>query len=426
MTFQFYWRIVNVEAKYYAKVLSRSVFYSTKVSEPLRILFCGSDEFSAASLKALQNEKKINPGLVKSIDVLCRPGKPVGRGMKKIAEVPIKAIAQDVGLPVHEAEDLNQWELPRPEGDEINLIIAVSFGLFIPARILNLAKYGGLNLHPSILPNFRGAAPLEHTLMTGYGFTGVTLQTLDHRQFDRGIVIDQTKPWLNVPYLCTYARLLGIVTPVAANMLVRGLNQRLFVPPLKCVGWVPPKNQKLVYAKKITPEDKKMPWRSKSGAYSIVKNYNALGCLWSSVYVNHEDQKRLKFNQISLDPQHANIYIGSVSNPNTLKEKLTTSTGRPIHYIVVPTLSNGKQAILYFENEAHKGCINFLFPCGVDKEGSWSSVKVGEVTIEGKKATTAQQALNSILKMRGEWRLDISNNSLSNSENYLIATSLQD
>ncbi|RKF62343.1 Methionyl-tRNA formyltransferase, mitochondrial [Erysiphe neolycopersici] len=425
MAFQFHRRIVNVEVKYFAKVLARPVFYSTKVSEPLRILFCGSDEFSAASLKALQNEKTNNPGLIKSIDVLCRPGKPVGRGLKNIAEVPIKAIAQDIGLQVHETEDLNHWELPRPEGNEINLIIAVSFGLFIPARILNLAKYGGLNLHPSILPNFRGAAPLERTLTTGYGFSGVTLQTLDHKQFDRGVVIDQTKPWLNVPKFCTYARLLEIVTPVAAEMLVKGLNQRLFVPPLKSVGWVPPKNEKLIYANKITPEDKKIPWGTKSGAYSAVQTYNALGCLWSYVFISNEDQKRLKFNQISIDPQHTNIYIGPVSNPNTIKEKLAAFIGRPIHYIVVPILPNGKQAILYFENEAHKGCINFLFPSRADKEGFWSSIKVGEITIEGKKATTAQQALNSISKMRGEWKLDISNNYQSDSENYLIVSPLQ-
>lgn len=262
--------------------------------------------------------------------------------------------------------------------------------------------------------------------MTGYGFTGVTLQTLDHKQFDRGIVINQTKPFLKVPKLCTYARLLEIVTPVAANMLVKSLNQRLFVPPLKSVGWVPPKDEKLYNARKITPEDKKMPWRSKCGASTIVQIYNALGCLWSYVYINHEVQKRLKFNQISIELQHTNIYIGSISNPNTIKEKLASCIGRPIQFIVVPTLQNRKQAILYFENEAHKGCINFLFPCEADKEGIWSSVKVGEITIEGKKATTAQQALNSILKMRGEWKLNISNNSQSNSGSYLIASPLQD
>ncbi|KHJ35412.1 putative methionyl-trna formyltransferase [Erysiphe necator] len=416
---------LSLNAKFIGNILLRPVFYSTRVSEPLRILFCGSDEFSSASLISLKEEKTKNPGLIRSIDVLCRPAKKVGRGMKKFAEVPIKAVAQDIGFPVHETEKLDQWELPRPEGDDINLVIAVSFGLFLPARILRLVKYGGLNLHPSILPNFRGAAPIERTLMTGYGFTGVTLQTLDYKKFDHGIVIAQTKPWLKVPDLCTYARLLDIVTPIAANMLVESLNQRLFVPPLKNMGWVPQANEKLFYANKITPEDKKMPWRSKNVTDGIVRTYNALGCLWSNVYVNHQSQKRLKFNHIYLDLQFVNIYTGSVSSPNSLREKLSTSIGRPIHHIVVPTSPNQKQAVLYFENTSHKGCINFLFPCGTDREGSWSSVRVGEITIEGKKPTTAQQALKSISR-EGLWNLDFSNKSHASSEEYLIAYSLQD
>src|SRR5882757_4531236 len=60
--------------------------YSTKSSKPLRILFCGSDDFSSASLRALDAERERNPQLIKSIDVLCRPGKPSGRSLKNIRE----------------------------------------------------------------------------------------------------------------------------------------------------------------------------------------------------------------------------------------------------------------------------------------------------------------------------------------------------
>lgn len=60
--------------------------YSTKTSKPLRILFCGSDDFSIASLRALHAVHQRDPGLIKSIDVLCRPGKPTGRSLKKIRE----------------------------------------------------------------------------------------------------------------------------------------------------------------------------------------------------------------------------------------------------------------------------------------------------------------------------------------------------
>jgi methionyl-tRNA formyltransferase len=67
-------------------VLHGNRFYSTKLSKPLRILFCGSDDFSSASLRALHAERERNPQLIKSIDVLCRPGKPSGRSLKNIRE----------------------------------------------------------------------------------------------------------------------------------------------------------------------------------------------------------------------------------------------------------------------------------------------------------------------------------------------------
>lgn len=67
-------------------VLHGSRFYGTKLSKPLRILFCGSDDFSSASLRALHAERERNPQLIESIDVLCRPGKPSGRSLKNIRE----------------------------------------------------------------------------------------------------------------------------------------------------------------------------------------------------------------------------------------------------------------------------------------------------------------------------------------------------
>ncbi|KAJ4388258.1 Methionyl-tRNA formyltransferase, partial [Neurospora sp. IMI 360204] len=131
--------------------------YSTqpeaKVSDPLRILFCGSDVFSCYSLKALHAEHKANPGLIKSIDVMVRPGKAVGRGYKEIRQVPIQNLAEELSLSIHVRDTFTGWSLPQtPDGEPINLIVAVSFGLFVPPRCLNQAKYGGLNVHPSLLP----------------------------------------------------------------------------------------------------------------------------------------------------------------------------------------------------------------------------------------------------------------------------------
>ena len=95
--------------------------------DPLRILFCGADEFSIASLEALDHEKKVNPELIESLDVVCKVGKKHGRGLKNVREgmqihtipipradfptVPIVDAAQELSLPLHKIENFTGWEV---------------------------------------------------------------------------------------------------------------------------------------------------------------------------------------------------------------------------------------------------------------------------------------------------------------------------
>lgn len=88
-------------------------YVSQVTSEPLRILFCGSDDFSIASLRALYKVHKRDKALIESIDVVCRPAKPVGRGFKKTREVPISLIAKDLALSLHEIDTFTKWKVRR-------------------------------------------------------------------------------------------------------------------------------------------------------------------------------------------------------------------------------------------------------------------------------------------------------------------------
>ncbi|TVY87731.1 Methionyl-tRNA formyltransferase, mitochondrial [Lachnellula willkommii] len=277
-------------------------WYTSKVSKPLRILFCGSDEFSCASLRALQKEQHENPQLIASIDVMCRPGKKSGRSMTKIREVPIKAVAQELGLPIHERDTFTGWELPKPQNESINIIIAVSFGLFVPPRILKSAEYGGLNVHPSLLPDLRGPAPLQHTIINRLRRTGVTLQTLDEKAFDHGIILAQTpRPGLAIPNgeICTYYDLLRWIKPQAAQMLVEGLRDRVFVPPLVDVGKhdINPKP-----APKITKEDTRIKAHQWGQPVDIFAHYRALGRLWALFQSDDGSVKRVILEDIEMLP----------------------------------------------------------------------------------------------------------------------------
>ncbi|KAE8350039.1 methionyl-tRNA formyltransferase family protein [Aspergillus coremiiformis] len=266
-------------------------FFATRSYEPLRILFCGSDEFSIASLKALHKECLDRPDRISSIDVVCRPGKRVGRGLKKIREVPIKATAINLSLPVHEIDTFRGWTPPVLPGGPINLIVAVSFGLFVPPRILHGAKYGGLNVHPSLLPDFRGPAPLHYTLLAGKARTGVTLQTLDLKDFDHGVILQQTPPpgfEIPNPGSCTVPELLDIVAPKGAEILIDGIRKGLFVPPVEDAGWRSPEEHKpLIHAAKIKPENRHIDWANWTWL-DITRRTRVLGPLWSKALVAND------------------------------------------------------------------------------------------------------------------------------------------
>ncbi|OIW28895.1 Formyltransferase, partial [Coniochaeta ligniaria NRRL 30616] len=230
-----------------------------KTSDPLRILFCGSDEFSAASLSALALEHTRNPSLIHSIDVLVRPPKPTGRGLTILREVPLQSVAESLSLPVHAVDTFTGWQPPLP----YNLIVAVSFGLFVPPRILRSAAYGGLNVHPSLLPDLRGPAPLHHALLLGRTHTGVSLQTLSEESFDSGEVLAQTPlPGFPIAKGMKVPALRDMLAALGARMLVDGLRAGVHVPPRKDVGWTPTEEERegIAHAPKITKKDAEIRW----------------------------------------------------------------------------------------------------------------------------------------------------------------------
>ncbi|KAK0635872.1 formyl transferase, partial [Bombardia bombarda] len=250
--------------------------------DPLRILFCGSDEFSWQSLSALHAEKERNPDLIRSIDVVVRPPKRTGRGLKTLRELPISILAKELKLPLHQLDTFRGWEaskqaddpppfhsmtnrplkIPQNYDEPINLIIAVSFGRFVPKRLLTAVKYGGLNIHPSFLPDLRGPAPIHHALLNGDTHAGISLQNLSHDSFDAGTVLMQTpRPGIPIPPSSTFSQLQDLLAPLGAEMLVQGLRTGVHVDQLSCIDGLPvPDN--LRHAPPITSDKKQADWKT--------------------------------------------------------------------------------------------------------------------------------------------------------------------
>ncbi|RAR04564.1 methionyl-trna formyltransferase [Stemphylium lycopersici] len=250
---------------------------SPATSGPLRILFCGSDHFSITSLRALVDAKRHVPRLIDSIHVLHRPAKPTGRGLKTLREVPIQRVAtEELDLPTHTTDTFTGWSPPAP----IDLVIAVSFGLLVPPRILAYAQYGGLNVHPSLLPDFRGPAPIEHAILKRRKHTGVSVQTLHPEHFDHGTILAQTPaPGIPIPSWNTPQELEKQLAEKGAEMLVDVLKSRRFVPPLQDAGWYAKSNNPIDHAPKITKRDSFIDFE-KDTLEDIFAKQNALGDPW--------------------------------------------------------------------------------------------------------------------------------------------------
>ncbi|KAJ5257221.1 hypothetical protein N7478_013325 [Penicillium angulare] len=221
-------------------------------------------------------------------------------------EVPIKEIASSLSLPIHEIDTFTGWAPPVTANGPINLIIAVSFGLFVPPRILNAASYGGLNVHPSLLPDFRGPAPLHHTLLTGRTTTGVSLQTLHHKSFDHGTILSQTPaPGFEIPNPNSYTvpELVNLVAPKGAQLLVDGIDNGLFVPPIKDAGWrATESTDDLVHAAKIKPENRHLDWKN-CKLLDINRRNRVIGPLWSKALVPEtlaDPQTSFKYKRVIL------------------------------------------------------------------------------------------------------------------------------
>ncbi|KAF2479951.1 formyl transferase, partial [Neohortaea acidophila] len=239
---------------------------------PLNILFCGSDAFSIYSLRALHALQTTQPHAIHSIEVVCRPDKRVGRNLKNVRQVPIKSIAEELELPLHQLDTFKGWS-PAPR---TNLVVAVSFGLLVPARILGAAKYGGLNVHPSLLPDLRGPAPIPRALLGRRERTGVTLQTMHPTQFDRGVVLERTAG-VDVEGE-TVGSLVDALGRRGAELLCGAIERGLFLGPFDG-GEARVDAGDCEYASKITAEDRRVNWTTWSSEEILLRD-RVLGRLW--------------------------------------------------------------------------------------------------------------------------------------------------
>lgn len=141
--------------------------------EPLQIVFMGTPDFSVPSLKA------IHAAGFTIRAVYTQPDKQRGRG-KKVSASPVKECAEKLGIPVFQPQTLKDPDIIAGLADlKPDVIVVIAYGKILPKAILDIPRYGCLNVHGSLLPAYRGAAPIQYAIKDGVRTSGVTIMMLD-------------------------------------------------------------------------------------------------------------------------------------------------------------------------------------------------------------------------------------------------------
>ena len=172
----------------------------------MRLVYFGTGSFAIPALRALENHVCL---------VVTQPDRPTGRGMK-VQPSPMKMAAAEMGLPVRTPERAKSDEfVAEIQALEPDALVVASYGQILSQRLLDVAKRGGINLHGSILPHWRGAAPIQRAIEHGDEETGVTLMQMD-KGMDTGDIIAIER--LRIGSDETYGELQDRLARLAARM----------------------------------------------------------------------------------------------------------------------------------------------------------------------------------------------------------------
>lgn len=255
-----------------------------------RIVFAGTPEFSVAPLQALLDSEH------QVVAVYTQPDRPAGRG-RKLTPSPVKQLALQHNLPVFQPENLKtaeaQAELAALNAD---LMVVVAYGLLLPQAILDTPRLGCLNIHASLLPRWRGAAPIQRAIEAGDTQTGITIMQMD-KGLDTGAML--YKQHTPIQADDTAQLLHDRLSPLGAQALLETLNQ------LETLQAEVQDNDQACYAAKLTKAEALIRWQD--SAEQIVRRIHAFNPWPMAFTLFNGEPLRVLEAQALPGPQHDNI-----------------------------------------------------------------------------------------------------------------------
>ena len=214
----------------------------------MRVVFWGTPEFAAPALRALVGEG------FEVVGVVTQPDKPQGRS-REIIHSPVKAFAIEEEIPVFQPKNARDSELFAKLSElKPDISVVVAYGHILPQKIIDLPKLGTLNIHASLLPALRGAAPIQAAIRQGLTETGVTVMRVVQALDAGPMILQAATPILDDE---TYGELQVRLSELGALTLVEGLT----LVSLGKAKETPQDDSRATYVPKLTRESSRIDWR---------------------------------------------------------------------------------------------------------------------------------------------------------------------
>ncbi len=222
----------------------------------MRVLFWGTPDFACPPLRALLGEG------YDVVGVVTQPDKPQGRSRSVLVPSPVKVIAEEEGLPVLQPE--------KPRGDDFeralrslapDLSVVVAYGHLLPTSVIDLPPLGTLNIHASLLPRWRGAAPIQAALLAGDAETGISIMRMVKRMDAGNVLLQVPTPILDDE---TYGELQLRLSELGALAIVEALTLLSLGP----ITEVPQDEALVTFASKVEREQAQVDWTQDGHAVS--------------------------------------------------------------------------------------------------------------------------------------------------------------
>ncbi|MGB2324877.1 MAG: methionyl-tRNA formyltransferase, partial [Pseudomonadales bacterium] len=242
-------------------------------NQPLRIIFAGTPEFAAQHLQALvDSEHQI-------LAVYSQPDRPAGRG-RKLTASPVKQLAVAHNIDVQQPLSLKDAEAQAHlAAYKADIMIVVAYGLLLPEAVLNTPRLGCINVHASLLPRWRGAAPIQRALLAGDKDTGVTIMQME-AGLDTGPML--LKQHIAITATDTSASLHDKLATCGSSSLVEALQQ------ITTLTSETQDDSQANYANKLTKDEGLIDWQTPATAISRqVRGLNP----WPVAYTDFGEQR---------------------------------------------------------------------------------------------------------------------------------------